>query len=80
LRSKGKPILEDLDRLRGKEKPVLGNINQLPGNVDRLSGKPDLGTEPGSGEAEPGPSHGYGLGEELELISGKEDNEESVTK
>jgi hypothetical protein len=25
LRSKGKPILEDSDRLWGKEKPILGN-------------------------------------------------------
>jgi hypothetical protein len=25
LRSKGNPILEDLDRLWGKEKPILGN-------------------------------------------------------
>jgi hypothetical protein len=57
----------------GKEKPVLGNANQLPGNVDWLSGKADPGTEPG-------PSYGCGLCEELEPTSGKEDNEESVTK
>jgi hypothetical protein len=44
------------------EKPVLGNTNQLPGNIDRLSGKADPETE------------------ELEPISGEEDNEESVTK
>jgi hypothetical protein len=64
----------------GKEKPVLGNANQLPGNVDRLSGKADPGTEPGSGNAKPGLSYGCGLREELEPISGKEDNEELVTK
>jgi hypothetical protein len=64
----------------GKEKPVLGNANQLPGNVDRLSGKANPGTEPGSGKAELGPSYGCRLREELELVSGKEDNEESVTK
>jgi hypothetical protein len=64
----------------GKEKPVLGNANQLPGNVGRLSGKEDLRTEPGSDKAEPGPSYGCGLQEELEPISGREDNEESVTK
>jgi hypothetical protein len=58
----------------------MGNTNQLPGNVDRLSGKADPGTEPGSGKAEPGPSYGYGSREELELTSCKEDNEESVTK
>jgi hypothetical protein len=38
LRSKGKPILEDSDRLRGKEKPIPGNAKQLPSNTDRLSG------------------------------------------
>jgi hypothetical protein len=122
LRSKGKSILEDSDRLRdkeklilgnakrlpgnmdrlsrkiesesgrteskpgktelslGKEKPVLGNANQLLGNIDRLSGKADLEIEPCSGKAEPGPSYGCGLREELEPISGEEENEESVTK
>jgi hypothetical protein len=44
LRSKGKPILEDLDRLRDREKPISGNTKCLPGNTDRLSGK----TEPES--------------------------------
>jgi hypothetical protein len=122
LRSKGKPIVEDLDQLwgkekpipgkakrlagntdqlsgkiepelgrtesepgktessLGKEKPILGNANQLPGNVDRLSGKAYPATEPGSGKAELGPSYGCGLWEELEPISRKEDNEESITK
>jgi hypothetical protein len=37
LRSKGKMILEDSDRLRGKEKPILSNAKQLLGNTDRLS-------------------------------------------
>jgi hypothetical protein len=64
----------------GKEKPVLGNTNQLSGNIDRLSRKVDPATEPGSGKAEPGLSYGYGLREELEPVSGREDNEESVTK
>jgi hypothetical protein len=64
----------------GKEKPVLGNANQLPGNVDRLLGKANLETEPSLGKAEPGPSYGCRLQEELEPISGEEDNEESVTK
>jgi hypothetical protein len=73
LRNKGKSMLEDSDRLRDNKKPVLGNANQLPGNEDRLSGKTDPGIEPG-------PSYGCGLREELELISGKENNEESVTK
>jgi hypothetical protein len=80
LRSKGKSILEDSDRLRDKEKLVVGNTNPLPGNNDRLSGKADLETEPSSGMAEPGPSYECGLQEELEPILGQEDNEESVTK
>jgi hypothetical protein len=122
FRSKGKPILEDLDWLRGKEKlipgnakrllgnmdrlsrkiepelgrteaepgkietssskekPVLGNANQLSDNIDRLSGKADLGTELSSSKAEPGPSYGCGLWEELEPILRKEDNEKLVTK
>jgi hypothetical protein len=37
LRSKGKMILEDSDRLRGKEKPILSNAKQLLGNTYRLS-------------------------------------------
>jgi hypothetical protein len=37
LRSKGKLILEDLDRLWGKEKPIPGNTKRLPGNTDQLS-------------------------------------------
>jgi hypothetical protein len=61
LRSKGKLILEDTDRLWGKEKLILGNAKRLLGNTDRLSGK----TEPESGrtESEPG---------KTELILGKE--------
>jgi hypothetical protein len=61
LRSKRKWILEDSDRLRGKEKPILGNTKRLPGNTDWLSGK----TEPESvrTESEPG---------KTELSSGKE--------
>jgi hypothetical protein len=77
-RAKSKP--GKIEPSWGKEKPVLGNGNQLPGNVDRLLGKADKGTELGSGKAEPGLSYGCGLWEELELILGKEDNEESVTK
>jgi hypothetical protein len=37
FRSKGKMILEDSDRLRGKEKPILSNAKQLLGNTYRLS-------------------------------------------
>jgi hypothetical protein len=43
-------------------------------------GKADLETEPSSGKAELGSSYGCELREELESISGEEDNEESVTK
>jgi hypothetical protein len=89
LRSKGKPILEDSDRLWDKEKPIPGNAKRLPGNTDRLSRKiePETGrteselgkTEPSSGKVELGLSYGCGLWEEFEPISGEEDNEESVT-
>jgi hypothetical protein len=43
-------------------------------------GKVDPEIEPSSGKAEPGPSYGWGLWEESEPISGKESNEESVTR
>jgi hypothetical protein len=63
-----------------KEKLVLGNANQLSGNMDWLSGKADPGTELGSGKAKLGPSYRCGLREEFEPISGKDYNEELVTK
>jgi hypothetical protein len=52
LRNEGKLILEDLDQLRDKEKPILCNTKQLLGNMDWLPRK----TEPESGriESEPG--------------------------
>jgi ribonuclease HI len=63
LRSKGKPILEDSDQLRDKERPILGNAKQLPGNTDWLPEKiePESGrieselekTEPSSGKEKP---------------------------
>jgi hypothetical protein len=58
----------------------LGNENQLSCNVDRLSGKVDPAIELGSGKAELRPSYGCGLREELEPVSGREENEELVTK
>jgi hypothetical protein len=61
LRSKGKPILEDSDRLRGKEKLISGNAKRLSGNTDRLFGK--IEPESGRTESEPG---------KMELSSGKE--------
>jgi hypothetical protein len=39
LRSKGKPILEDSNRVRDKEKPIPGNVKRLSGNEDHLSKK-----------------------------------------
>jgi hypothetical protein len=61
LRSRGRQILEDSDRLRDKEKPILGNTKRLPGNTDWLSGKIEL--ELGRTELEPG---------KIEPSSGKE--------
>jgi hypothetical protein len=52
LRSRGRPILEDSDRLRDKEKPILGNTKRSPANTDWLSGKIEL--ELGRTELEPG--------------------------
>jgi hypothetical protein len=52
LRSKGKPILEDSDRLRDKEKLILDNAKRLSGNTDRVPGKTKL--ESGRTESEPG--------------------------
>jgi hypothetical protein len=39
LRSKGKPVLEDSDRLQDEEKPISDNMNQLPGKTGLDSGK-----------------------------------------
>jgi hypothetical protein len=65
LRSKGKLILEDSDRLRDKEKPILGNAKRLPGNTDRLSGKTEL--EKGRTESEPGETE-RSLGKEKSVL------------
>jgi ribonuclease HI len=61
LRSKGKLILEDSDRLWGKEKLIPGNTKRLPRNTDRLSEK----TEPESRKTESEPG-------ETELSSGED--------
>jgi hypothetical protein len=56
LRSKGKLVLENADRLQDEEKPILHDMNRLPGKTGLDSGKiePESGkTEPGSGKAEP---------------------------
>jgi hypothetical protein len=52
LRSKGKSILEDSNRLWDKEKLISGNTKWLPGNTDRLSG--EIESESGRTESGPG--------------------------
>jgi hypothetical protein len=55
LRSKGKPVLENSDRLQDEEKPIPDNTNQLPRKTGPNSSKtkPELGkTKPGSDKAE----------------------------
>jgi hypothetical protein len=61
LRSKGKPILEDSDWLRGKEKLIPSNAKRLSGNTDQLLTKTE--SESGRTESEP---------EKIEPSSGKE--------
>jgi hypothetical protein len=83
LRSKEKSILEDSDRLRDKEKPILDNVKQLPGNTDRLSGKtePESGkiesepgkTEPSSGKEKPVLGNANQLPGNVDRLSGKAD-------
>jgi ribonuclease HI len=56
LRSKGKPVLENSDRLQDEEKMIPDNTNRLLGKIGPDSGQtePESGqTEPGSGKAEP---------------------------
>jgi hypothetical protein len=50
LRRKGKPVLENSDRIQDKEKPILDNTNWLLGKIGLDSGE----TEPESGKTEPG--------------------------
>jgi hypothetical protein len=55
LRSKGKPMLENLDWLQDEEKPIPENTNRLPRKIGSDSGKTkpeSCKTEPGSGKAE----------------------------
>jgi hypothetical protein len=61
LRSKGKPILEDLNWLRDKEKLIPDNAKRLPGDTDQLPRKIELE----SGRIEPKPG-------KTELSLGKE--------
>jgi hypothetical protein len=90
LRSKGKPVLENSDRLQDEEKLIPDNTNRLSGKTGPDSGKtkPELGkTGPGSGKAEPEsgktePERGceIGLREEAKPTWVKRFKEESVTK
>jgi ribonuclease HI len=67
LRSKGKPVLENLDQLHDEEKPILDNTNRLPRKIGLDSGKtePESGkTEPESGKIEPEQGCEIGLREE----------------
>jgi hypothetical protein len=101
LQDEGKPILGNMNRLWGKtelelgrtetepgntepssdkERLVLGNTNQLPGNIDRLSGKADPRTEPDSGKVELGPGCEVGLWEEVKPTSVERFMEVSVMK
>jgi hypothetical protein len=90
LQDKEKPILGNTkrllgntDRLSGKIEPESERIESEPRKIEPSSSKEKLVLGNASqllGKAEPGPSYGCGLREELELISGEEDNEELVTK
>jgi hypothetical protein len=56
LRSKGKPVLENSNRLQDEEKSIPDKTNRLPGKIGADSGKtePESGKiELGSGKAEP---------------------------
>jgi hypothetical protein len=56
LRSKGKWVLENSDRLQDEVKLILDNTNCLPGKTEPKSGRiePGLGNaEPESGKTEP---------------------------
>jgi hypothetical protein len=90
LRSKGKPMLENSDRLYDEEKLMPDNTNWLPRKIGLDSGKTELEsgkTEPGSGKAKPEsgktePEQGceIGLREEAKPTSVERFKEESVTK
>jgi hypothetical protein len=90
LRSKGKPVLENSDRLQDEEKLILDNRNRLTGKSgpdsgksESESGKIELGldkAEPESGKTEPEQSCEIGLQEEAKSTSGERFKEESVMK
>jgi hypothetical protein len=90
LRSKGKPVLENSDRLQDEEKLIPDITNRLLGKIGPDSGKiePELGkTKPGMGKAELESGKieleqgcEIRLREEAKLTSVERFNEESVTK
>jgi hypothetical protein len=90
LRSKGKQVLENSDRLQDEEKPMLDNTNRLPRKTGPNSGKiePESAkTKPGSGKADPQsgktePEQGceIGLREEAKPTSVERFKEELITK
>jgi hypothetical protein len=67
LRSKGKLILEDSDRLRDKEKQIPNNAKWLLGNTDWLLGKTE--SEPGRTESELGKTETSSGKEKLVLVT-----------
>jgi hypothetical protein len=83
LRIKGKPILEDSDRLWGEEKLIPGNAEWLLGNTDQLLGKIELEsgrtesepgeTEPSSGKEKPALGNTNQLPGNIDWLSGKAD-------
>jgi hypothetical protein len=78
LRSKGKLILEDSDRLRDKEKPISGNAKRLLGNTDWLSGKIESEsgrTELNAGKKKPVLGNANQLSGNVDRLSAKADPE-----
>jgi hypothetical protein len=76
LRSKGKPVLENSDRLQDEEKLIPDNTDRLPGKTEPGSGK----AEPESGKIELEQDCETGLREKAKLTSVERFKEESVTK
>jgi hypothetical protein len=68
-------MMENSDRLQVEGKPILDNMNRLPGEIGPESGK----TELISGKIEPEPGGKIGLREEAKLTLVKKFQEESVT-
>jgi hypothetical protein len=76
LRRKGKPVLENSDRIQDEEKLIPDNTNWLLGKTKPGSGK----AKPKSGKTESGRGCEIGLREEAKPTSVERFKEESVTK